>query len=572
MNVSAIKRSFPKNPVVWLGAVLLLALALRLYHLQDPAQALSCDEQNYIFSGAVLWEGMLPSYKIAPAAITTWISWGYCAAATAVEFIRLSFPAATGAPASPLLLRPYQAIQYALFDLYRNPLPLKNIMVFLSLLFSLSAVAASFRIGEKKMGLSGGLIAGAIAACVPTLVEHSVMATAYSFSWALGAWALYFIAVPGKPRAVLSGMFIGLAIASRIEMTQLLFFLVWELWNREETGLRVKRTAQLLATAIITILIASPWIVIGIIEMARVVLITRFICLSPLSEYLGKLLTGLTETGAIFLFFTAVFGLTLAHRKNRVYSLGFLAYTLLLIVMIFIREKDTPFRYDGPLYTSLALTMPVAVGNLRRFIPKISGIYVAVGVLIAINYNISFSNALRFYYAPQRAVEWIEKNVPEGTTVYLPIYASFTTLLPDKGSSDRIWERANSMNACAQKFRFGASRVSIHTPFVPRAYCEEIMHLERALSRRWFILGSERPGVQAPRYNLIPYPVSFRTGPTKIQALREFLTHGGVFVSHYNRIYGLDRYIAASWKSPSNVNTEYVYILPKGFLRPRDTF
>ena len=72
--------------------------------------------------------------------------------------------------------------------------------------------------------------------------------------------------------------------------------------------------------------------------------------------------------------------------------------------------------------------------------------------------------------------------------------------LPTAESADRLWGQTASGEAWRIKYRHAAQRLSLGAN-LPRAMSEDPMQLERAMRRRWFILGAP-VDTKRPRYDL----------------------------------------------------------------------
>ena len=108
----------------------------------------------------------------------------------------------------PAQVRPYTAINHALFDTYHDMSSLRRVYVALAMLLSLVAVAAGFGLGRRWGGLAGAVLLGGLTACVPLLVLYAASSHPYSAAWSFAVIAMYFAASGRRHAAIGGGCFL----------------------------------------------------------------------------------------------------------------------------------------------------------------------------------------------------------------------------------------------------------------------------------------------------------------------------------------------------------------------------
>src|SRR4051794_14563597 len=257
-----------------LAAILILAAVARLAAMPARHELRDVDEPDYLQGGLLLLEGLPPSFHYAPAGPETWFSWAYGGALSAKYFL---LPTAEER-AVPGPVRVYVAVNHAEFDLYRDMSRLRGAYASVAIVLSLLAVAAAFRLGRHWGGLPAAVLAGGRAGFTPLLVNFAVEGRPYSAAWSCEMIAVYFAAVqPRRRSAVWSGVFAGLAVASRIEMLLLLPLTCVMLWPGRTAGWRgvVRHAVTHAAVAAVTAVLVAPWLVTNLLGNLRAIATLR---------------------------------------------------------------------------------------------------------------------------------------------------------------------------------------------------------------------------------------------------------------------------------------------------------
>src|SRR4051794_37665485 len=104
-----------------LAALLLVAGVTFPSWFPDPHQYQDEDELSYMMVGTEVFQGLSPAYHYTFSGPEAWVSWTYTAASSARYFI---FPTAEEAAVDPQV-RPYVAINHAIWDIYNDTTPLR---------------------------------------------------------------------------------------------------------------------------------------------------------------------------------------------------------------------------------------------------------------------------------------------------------------------------------------------------------------------------------------------------------------------------------------------------------------
>jgi hypothetical protein len=128
----------------------------------------------------------------------------------------------------------------------------------------------------------------------------------------------------------------------------------------------------------------------------------------------------------------------------------------------------------------------------------------------------------------KKAVQWIEAHMPAGTVVYLA--DAFVVPLPTSQSADSLWAEAARPDAWRTKFARAAQRLALGRADPPRAMSEDPMQLERALRRRWFILGAPEAAGR-PRYDIRIVGVGSVFGIASDTVVDRLCREGGTYIN-----------------------------------------
>jgi hypothetical protein len=516
-----------RSQLIALVIALLLGLSLRIWNYPSRYQLQDGDELGYTYGGLLLWEGLTPGFKMAPAGLQTWVSWAYCGGKSLMNLLRDRNEDRIPAP-----IRPFSAVDRALFDIYRDTSALKQLTVALIIVISLGAIYAAFQIGYCSAGNPGGLLGGGLAALLPLFIQASGTAKPYMPAWAFAIIASYFaIAHTKSTRWAGSAVFMGLAISSRIEM--LLFFpiILWLMWNEKEPegfGRTALRLTSLMAG--VTLLV-SPWLLTNLLGNLRTIATVRFASPS-VRELLVPLLKDfalLQGLGPVSVLLAA--GLAISPRDKR------RAYWLLLsivIVLFLTMLRPTPYglRHHGATVAAIVVLCPLALARVRQLHYGAAWTLAVLLLAIPAIHAGSVIMADKQSYVPDRATAWIEQNVPPGTTVYLS--PTLNDPLPTEQSADALWLQVSDAQAWRTKFNQGMSRFGLTQGRIPRALSEENLIQERGNRRRWFILGGGQE-IKAPRFEIKIISGGSPFDITPSAAMAEYMRTGGVLILRQSR-------------------------------------
>lgn len=564
---AALLRSPQAVTVIGIG---LLALVLRLCLIADLTSIPESDEIGYMVDGFLLIEGLTPGYKHVPGAAITWL------AALWTGFQTLGTWLFVDQPSVPALLKPVMALERVLFETYADLDGLRRLVVTLqTLLGSLAAAALTWR-GHRLAGLRGALAAGLMAACLPLFVQFAAQTRAYSFAWSFGLLAFAAVCSPRRGwRLVGGGILAGLAIATRLEMVLLLPLLALEAGRAAAPGRRLGDGTRLVAIVLLCFFLAAPWYVTSLIGNLRQILDVRFLVVAAAAAPLG-VLRGMLAAGLGVPLGATIVLLAAGAAVRRSWPYGFSALWLALLAAMALRQSGGGMRHDGALFVLTVALAPVALslllgapsraqpasGRPFRGGPLLASMAAAVFGLGAVAAGIASVWDYRQDAVHDQAVSWLEANVPAGTAVYLSD-EGFTVPLPTEAAADALWTEAARADAWRLKFARAAQRLSFERSSPPRALSEDPVQLERALRRRWFMLGAPlAPG--RPRYDLrlVGAGSAFSLQPLAVAA--QLCREGGAFLFS-----GLDatagQLLGAPtrlWRSPSGRRTVALYVVP----------
>ncbi len=252
---------------VLIGAILRLG---RFPHAGSPSQF---DEISYLSNGLLLLEGETPINKYAPSGPLTWLSAAYGGVKALFKLI------ANGADVSafPPILRPPAALQSALFDLYADLSGLRLTVIALTIVLTLAGVLAACRLGKALGGVPGQILAGLLAASLPIFVEMSTETRPYASAWAFALIALA-AAGTGRPGARVfgTGIVLGLAVGSHIDMLRVAPLVLLLQWRRAETARPPwPELGRTLGIALTAFLLVAPWYLPHILDNVRQILSVR---------------------------------------------------------------------------------------------------------------------------------------------------------------------------------------------------------------------------------------------------------------------------------------------------------
>ena len=517
-----------------LGLVVITSIALQVANFPSRYDRRDYDERLYSQSGLLVWEGIMPIVHYAPNGPETWIGWAYAGAKSAMYFVSPG----TEERAAPSVLRPFVAVNHALFDIYRDWSSLRRVIIVANALIAVLAAAAAFGLGWKRGGPAAGLLVGGLTAALPLFIELSDEAKSYMMGWGLAIIALYF-AAGEKPRPVVSAVAMGLAIASRIDMLMLLPLLWIDLWGEQgRFAAQLGKLARYTGIVAMVTVLAAPWALMFLLGTARAIATIR---LSEPTQGPGSIKQAAVDVlwnqglaGALFLVMAA-----LALPSKRRWLAGL--YVLLLAATM---AKETGFglRHQGGPVIAVITFAGIGVAAVAAKWPRTAWAVVAAALALPIGQAVHDVIERRADYVPTHATAWVERHVPAGTIVYLG--PSLHDPLPTQAAADRLWAEVTDDKAWKRKFASAMARFHVNAAELPRALSEGDMIPERGLRREWFILGS-RIQLPDPRYDIRIFADSVVFHVPDLAA--EFKKTGGVLICN-----------DADGNMPTNVGTPVV--------------
>jgi hypothetical protein len=503
-----------------------LAAALRIWNLPAFKEVRDFDELAYVPGGLVAWEGLPPPMRTVPAGPQTWIGWFYAAGRSGWELLRPQ-----QGQVVPLLLRPFTAIEQALFKTYEDLSGLRQLMLWISLLVSLAAVYGAYRLGSRYGGRPSGVLLGGLVAVLPLFIEFSGIAKPCSDAWMLAVLAISAAAtITGTKGRWLPGVLLGLAIGSRVDMVLAAPLVLWSLWDNAAVGLPWRRILATLGLALATAVLSAPWTVEGFVGMLRMIGMARVMTghywptTSPRLMTLKELAW---DQGLGPVLLVMVFGLFLLPAGTRLKRGALAAFAALMAATMFTGTWQ-PLRYHGGPLVALLVCAAVATGALWQRRPGSAGVLVASLLVLPLVQSVRAVMSVKSSYVPEYSAEWIDEHVPAGTTVYLDPNSISRAVLPTEAAADAIWGVLAEDQPWRKKFQDGFRRFSLPGGRLPRAMSEDNLCVDRGRCRRWFILGGGRS--HRPRYNVTIVPISPCLGLQPDALIQEFKRSGGVVV------------------------------------------
>lgn len=538
--------------------LLIGAAIIRIWCFPGRDELRDGDEIGYVTDGVVAWEGILPGWKAVPAGPQAWISWLYTAGRSAWEVVH-----PPKGPPPPKIVKPFMAIERALCGIYEDLGPLRRVFLWFSLALAMCAIFAAYRMGVKYGGLAGGVLVGGLVAVLPLYVEYAGITKSCSDAWMFGTLAVACAAtLRERWRLWVPGVLLGLAITSRIDMVLVTPLVAWALWDNCEPQ-RFWKTLLINGGAMAVAGVFSvPWAFLGFVGTLRNLAAGGVIgwwgqIQSPRLRTL-KELTWDQGLGPILLMTAVAFFLSPTRGRKKAWVLGILAG--LLVVSMFLGNYQL-IRYRGGNIIAIMTAAAVGLGALLNRWPKGLGVAVA-GLLLVLPLAQAFRvvEYWKGFYAPDSAVEWIEKRVPAGTTVYLQCAYTSKTVLPTPEAADAIWRLVASDQAWRVKFEEVLSRFSMQSTNLPRAMSEDNMSNDRSTCRRWFILGGGNS--PRPRFDVRLIAIGPTFGIRHDEIVQEMNKNPGVLVWRTVKVYPLPAELgepAAKWVN-SKGNGTYIFV------------
>ncbi len=550
MPVSNHKEASSRTKAIALVLLLGVTLGVRIWNLPALHTLRDGDEIGYLSGGLLLWEGMTPGFKMAPDGPLTWLTWSYAAFQSTKNLYMLHVNDKT----IPMLLKPYFAVEKTLFDTYRDLAPLRRVVLMVIILSTVFATWAAFQMGYKRVGLSGGLLAGGLVALLPMFVEFSGTARPYMMAWAFAIIAHYFAVTQyGKSRLLGAAICMSLSVASRIEMVGFVPFVLWEFWYRPDVLPFRRQMAKFAGITLLTTLLLCPWLLTNLLGNLRTIITVRFFGPSTNETWLDMLRGLVWEEGLGPLILLVLGALGMGPRETRIRALTLL-FCIAVSTLSILKPTGFGLRHHGPVILVLITSGPLALQYLRsrwnRVVPLVPILVLSIPMLQALQ-GISAAKKLE---ANDEATAWVEQRVPEGTHVYLR--PSLWDPLPTRESADELWAQVNDGISWQTKFSHGATRFRIAPSTIPRALSEENLIQERGNRRRLFVLGSMNTD-RAPRYTIKIFSGGSPFDIPEDEVIAEFKKTGGILIWRGSPLQHLGL-PSAEWTGSQGIGT-FVY-------------
>ena len=507
-----------------IAAMILIGLCLRLWAFPHYDETRNVDEPGYLKGSLTLLEGLPPGYKAAPAGPNTWVGWLYAGGVAAVHLVH---PDAEERRL-PLAIRPFFAVNHALFDQYRDLRALHELWIVSQLILALSAIAAGWRFGYRRAGIAGALLVSGLLAVAPLFVEFTEMSRPYMTAWCFGVIALYYAAVrQGRARQWGSAVFLGLAIASRIEMLLFVPMVLWEFWYRREPCKLRRVLAGVIGITLATTLVAAPWLTTHLLGNLRTILTVRLgptVSHSVAPRDILKLIAWQQGMAPALLMFPLVLLWMRSPDRNRLIVLAVYIFCLFLSML-----RGTVFlQQQGPQILAIIVFGATAMRPLAIWRPQLSSWVVALLLTLPLFQAARTIVAIRREYSPDLATAWIDAHIPPGTRVYIDGgRGSLLDPLPTPAAANALWREVTDESAGRRKFESGLARFHLKTTEIPPALSEENLVQERGNRREFVILGS-RPDYPEARFDIQIFNGSPVFGVQDIAAA--FAASGGVVI------------------------------------------
>ena len=503
----------------------ILALILRLLLITDLTSTPESDEVGYLSDGLLLLEGLAPGYKHVPSAAITWLVALYAGLQTGVAWLF-----GTADPSMPPLLKPLAAMERVLFGDYADFGNLRLLIVGLQTALGSLAAAGIAWMGNRIAGWRGALAGGLLAAALPLFVEYAAQTRSYSFAWSLALLSFVGVfAAANRRAAIIGAIFIGLAIATRVEMALCLPVLLLEIAAIEPRGRRLRAAATFLGIAIVCFCLAAPWYLTSLAGNLRQILDVRFLVVADARTGPGEVARSLLWSGLGLPLLVTILALAIGGAARRTWRYVAYAGWLALLTTMALRQSGGGVRHDGALFVLVVATVPLAVSVLSASSSVMASTVACLLGVTAVGAGAYAAWQYRNDAVHGDPVRWLEANVPAGTAVYLS--DPFAVPLPTERSAEALWTEAARPDAWRAKFARAAQRLGLEPGRQPRAMSEDPMQLERASRRRWFILGAPLASGR-PRYDIRLVGVGSVFGLSVDAVVDHLCKEGGAYISN----------------------------------------
>jgi len=323
------------------------------------------------------------------------------------------------------------------------------------------------------------------------------MTRPYALAWDFSVLSLTAATMAKRRRIFWTGIFFGLAVASRVESLTILPVLIGELYSEK----RGKQIIPCIAFAALVAVAVSPWLTINLIGNLRSIAVVRFTTPgwghTPWSTTLYDFAIRQGAAPAILLIFLGVF----RARGHKLAGMILLTLFWLALLADMLHERGYGIHQHAPLLIIMLLLLAMSGPALEQFPTRWAWGIIALVLGFPMLMTILQTVHDKRMYADDRSFDWDEQNIPTGTRVYVSTYSSFNSLLPTRQASDFLWGEVTDASAPDRKFALGLKKFNLSVADIPRALSEDEMDKDRGNKRMFYILGT-RPNFPAPRYDL----------------------------------------------------------------------
>jgi hypothetical protein len=275
----------------------------------------------------------------------------------------------------------------------------------------------------------------------------------------------------------------------------------------------------------VVFLAAAPWYVTSLAGNLRQIISVRFLSPAGFDGSGASALWQLVVAGVGLPILASIAALLLTPRgSGRICAIA-TGLWMALLTLLAMRPSVHGLRHEGALLLLSTVMIPFAVARAM----EATRVGTAIVCLLALHVAVTGADEA---WSQSRAaagadpVAWLERHLPAGATVYWA--DGFKVPLPTAEASDRLWGDVASPDAWRVKYQRAAQRLGLGASS-PRAMSEDPMQLERALRRRWFILGAPVDSAR-PRFDvhLVAEATPFAT--SHAQAIEALCNRGGTYV------------------------------------------
>jgi hypothetical protein len=443
-----------------------IGVILRAYNFPAPYEQRDSDEVGYVQSSLSVLEGSVPGFKAAPAGPQIWLGWGYAAAKSARYLIA---PTAEER-ASAMALRPYVALNHAIFDCYREMGGMRIFEIAVTSFVSIGSIWAAYRLGMIYAGFAGGVLVGGLTSVLPLFVNLSTQSRPYSLAWSFGIFSLFLAAKnAASARWVLSACLLGLSIAARIEMLCILPFVVGE-YALANAGNRIRLTWRVTLLSLVVLCAVAPWFPLSLVGNLKTIVAVRFI---GTPDTMPSPLQTITEIAIAqgLLLAIVLLPMGVGCRSQDQHRRAWLVCLAILLALTMLRSTGYGLQHQGPAVLILVIYSAIGLRCIGERWPRAALPIAIAALLLSLTQSLRMIHANRQEYVPADATDWIERNVPAGATVYwCPGLARLP--LPTPEAADAIWRPLSDPHAYERKLQWGTGRMGTAVSEPPRVLGE----------------------------------------------------------------------------------------------------